>query len=164
MKRLIFWPFNKKKQTKTTKKIIGRLERINIPSLEVNNILAKVDTGAYRGSIHVENIEEFEDKGNKKLSFYTNKGAEGGVRKCVVEQYREVKVRNPGIAYMKRYAIPAIIELGNKKINVELTLNNRSEMRYPVLLGRKYLKKCFIVDPEKKFTLVCPNNKVLNNK
>ena len=41
---------------KHKKKIIGRRELVNFPLLDIHQIEAKIDTGAYTCSIHCENI------------------------------------------------------------------------------------------------------------
>ena len=38
----------------------------------------------------------------------------------------------------------------NKEHEIELSLTNRSEMKYPILVGRKFLKNKFLVDVSKK--------------
>lgn len=49
----------------------------------------------------------------------------------------------------ERYVIKTLIIIGKRKIRGNLSLTNRAEMKYPVLLGRKFLKGRFIVDVEK---------------
>lgn len=46
----------------------------------------------------------------------------------------------------ERYIIKTTIKLGKKKINTTLSLSDRANMRYPVLIGRRFLKGKFVVD------------------
>jgi hypothetical protein len=49
-----------------------------------------------------------------------------------------------------RYQIVLTMIFGKKTYNVELTLSDRAEMKFPVLLGRKFLQQGkFIVDVSK---------------
>ncbi|MEO0331738.1 MAG: RimK/LysX family protein, partial [Bacteroidota bacterium] len=48
-----------------------------------------------------------------------------------------------------RYAITTEVVIFNKKRTVEFSLTDRQEMKYPVLLGRKFLAKRFLVDVRK---------------
>jgi hypothetical protein len=48
-----------------------------------------------------------------------------------------------------RYQIVLPMIFGKKTYEIELTLNDRAEMKYPVLLGRKFLQGKFIVDVSK---------------
>ena len=52
-----------------------------------------------------------------------------------------------------RYCIRTWIKLGRKKIRSEVSLTDRSDMRYQVLIGRKTLNKRFTVDVSKKYLL-----------
>ena len=46
----------------------------------------------------------------------------------------------------ERYVIKTIICLGGKKIWSTISLTNRDNMRYPVLIGRRLLKGKFLID------------------
>ena len=50
----------------------------------------------------------------------------------------------------ERYSVVTSITLFNKKYIIELTLTERGEMKYPVLLGRKFLSGKFVIDTSKK--------------
>jgi len=62
---------------------------------------------------------------------------------------KEVKSSN-GIS-QKRYAIKLRVRIGDFETLTEFTLTNRDKMSYPVLLGRKVLRKAFIVDVSRNF-------------
>ncbi len=66
-----------------------------------------------------------------------------------VHKVKNVKSSN-GIAE-ERVVIKQRIEIANKSFKLDLSLTNRAEMRYPVLLGRRFLNKKFIVDVSKKY-------------
>jgi len=57
-----------------------------------------------------------------------------------------VKSSNGDIQH--RYEVQSKIVLFEKEYNISLTLSSRDDMRFPVLLGRKFLTKRFIVDTE----------------
>ena len=46
----------------------------------------------------------------------------------------------------ERIFVKTTVELLGKKYEAELSLTNRKDMRYPMLIGRKYLKGRFLVD------------------
>jgi hypothetical protein len=134
--------FKKKK-----KEVIGRLERINIPSLEIYNVLAKIDTGAYRGAIHADNIKVVR-RGGKRILKFTVLDPEHPEFNNVVHEtkkFKKKKVRTTQSDYRMRYIIPVIIEIAGTKIKAELGLTDRSDLRNPILIGRKALRK-FIID------------------
>jgi hypothetical protein len=137
---------------KKPKIVIGRLEDVNIPDLDLVGITAKIDTGAYRGTIHAENIREVENSEHEKVLEFTildEDHPEFQNKIHRISNYKIVKVRSSQSGYEDRYAIPLMIELGGVKIKAELSLSSRKELRYPILIGRKALKKKFLVDVTK---------------
>ena len=46
----------------------------------------------------------------------------------------------------KRYVISTNVFIFNKVFDTEFTLSNRIKMNYPILLGREFLQKGFLVD------------------
>lgn len=51
----------------------------------------------------------------------------------------------------ERVVIKQKIEIAGESHAIDLSLTNRAEMKYPVLLGRRFLKEKFIVDVSKKY-------------
>lgn len=126
------------------KKIIGRLECANFPSLGLNNLEVKIDTGAYTSSIHCRNIREISEKLYCNFSDHLYPIYNG--KELVFDKYEMTNVKSSNGITQLRYQIITIIEFGQKEYPIELTLTDRAEMRYPVLIGRKFLTQKFIVD------------------
>lgn len=136
------------------KKIIGRLEYVDIPDFHLSNIEAKIDTGAYNGAIHVSLVTEFERDGKMWIRFilldedhpeYHGKAFE-------TDEFEERGVRSSNGEIQHRYVIPVTIVLKGEELKAKLSLSNRKDLRYPILLGRKIIRKHFIVDASKTFT------------
>ena len=51
------------------KELIGRLEIVDLPQLELFGLTAKVDTGAYTSAIHYHQADVIERKGKEVLHF-----------------------------------------------------------------------------------------------
>lgn len=64
-----------------------------------------------------------------------------------VHKMKKIKSSNGHVE--ERIIIKQHVVFAGKKIMIELSLSNRSEMRYPVLLGRKFITGRFIVDVSK---------------
>lgn len=133
------------------KRIIGRKDIADFPDLDLFNIAVKIDTGAYTSSIHCHHISETEVEGKKAIRFslldpghpnFNNK-------QLVCTNYRLKKIKSSTGHSQIRYIITTNIVLFNQSYLAEFSLSERSAMKYPVLLGRKLLKKRFIVDPAK---------------
>ncbi len=128
------------------KKIIGRTDRADFPELKLRNIPIKIDTGAYTSSIHCSEIEEKE--GKLSCVFIADKNALNSKNKITFASYKNVTVRSSNGIAQNRYVVESTIELFGKTYKISLSLNDRSDMKFPVLIGRKFLNGKFIVDPE----------------
>jgi hypothetical protein len=130
------------------KKIIGRKEKISLPDLGLKLVWAKVDTGAYTSSIHAENIHVEEIDGNRKLKFQVllegHQAFSGEI--VTFDEFTEKKVKNSFGHAEVRYMIVTTIKIAGELFAAEFTLSDRSSMRNAILLGRKTLKKRFLVD------------------
>lgn len=133
-------------------KIIGRKDKADFPDLGLENIDIKIDTGAYTSSMHAHKIIAFKKNEVPYIKFhlldpkhpeYKNKAIEAKVLKVK-------KVKSSIGQSENRYIIKSKILLFNKTYTIELSLTNRSEMKHPVLIGRKLLNNKFLVDTSQK--------------
>ena len=131
---------------KDKKIVIGRTDKADFPKLNFEDIDIKVDTGAYTSSIHCKDIEEVD--GTLCAIFLDESHPQFHGRKIEFTDYEITTVRSSNGVSDQRYEVQSNIKLFDRLFKISLTLNNRQEMRYPVLLGRKFLSKKFIVDPE----------------
>ena len=69
-------------------------------------------------------------------------------KEFIFKDYDIIYVRSSNGMIQKRYQIESKIKLFNKIYKISLSLSSRQEMRFPVLLGRKFLSNKFIVDPQ----------------
>ena len=53
---------------------------------------------------------------------------------------------------MRRFVVELDIRLGQKLQTTEFTLTDRSNMTYPVLLGRAFLMDLYVVDVSRSYT------------
>jgi hypothetical protein len=138
----------------TNKKMIGRLEYVDIPDFHLKGIEAKIDTGAYTGAIHVSLITEFEKDNKRYIRFVLldEEHPEYHGKAFETDEFEEKRVRSSNGDIQHRYAIPVTINLKGLELKTKLSLSNRKDLRYPILLGRKILKKHFIIDASKTFT------------
>ncbi|GHA36115.1 hypothetical protein GCM10007103_16990 [Salinimicrobium marinum] len=128
------------------KRMIGRYDRADFPGLHLNDISVKIDTGAYTSSIHCDNIKE--EDGVLKCTFLDEEHPLYNGKEFTFTDYDVVFVKSSNGMVQKRYQIQSTINLFNRTYKISLSLSARQEMRFPVLLGRKFLTKKFIVDTE----------------
>lgn len=123
--------------------LIGRREYISFPLLGLYNIEAKIDTGAYTSSLHCKNIYLKYENSVSILYFTFDKEKATSFR---FEDFEKKNIKNSFGEMEERYVIKTIIQIANKKIITKISLSNRDNMRYPVLIGRRLLKRKFIID------------------
>jgi hypothetical protein len=126
------------------KQIIGRRELIDFPELGLFGITAKVDTGAYTTALHCHDIYEKDGILHFKLLDPSHPDYNEQEQKFSVYSQKEIK--NSFGEIEKRFIIKTVIKIGRKRIKSVISLTDRGTMRYPVLMGRKFLNKRFIVD------------------
>ncbi|MBA3647863.1 MAG: ATP-dependent zinc protease [Chitinophagales bacterium] len=124
--------------------IIGRTDKVDFPELDLYNIEAKIDSGAYTSSIHCENVMAFYSQNDHYVSFTIYDKEMPITKEGKVFASKQVKNSFGQIEY--RYSINTVINLFGENYIIELALTNRSSMKFPVLLGRKLLRDHFIVD------------------
>lgn len=129
------------------KAIIGRREKADFPVLELHQIDVKVDTGAYTSSIFCSTIRL---AGNKLYcTFLSERFDTFQPREYEFDTFNIRQVKSSNGEVQQRYEIKTEIQIGGQLYPLQLTLSNRASMRYPVLLGRRFLKGKFVVDVSK---------------
>ncbi|MDM7860698.1 ATP-dependent zinc protease [Alteromonas sp. ASW11-36] len=142
----------------TNKHLVGALELCNLPELAIENLNIRVDTGAATSSLHVDNIEEFERDGENWVSFDIHPNIHDVDQ--IVRREAKVKavkqIKSSTATRERRYVIKTDIVLAEMRWPIQLTLTDRSEMTYLMLLGREAMSGRLIVDPELEYVLTTP--------
>ncbi|WP_428739051.1 ATP-dependent zinc protease family protein [Sulfurimonas sp.] len=139
------------------KLIVGGLEYVYIPSSNVT-LKARIDTGAKTSSVYAVDVKEFERDGKRWVKFKLISGKNSFVEKAL-PVVRTVRIKQEAeLDNQRRYVVKMRINLGTLSQLVEVTLNDRSKLLYPVLIGRNYLTGFAMVDVSKKY-LTTPQKK-----
>ena len=138
---------------KANKVVIGRLESIALPDLAIDDLQVRVDTGAKTSSLHVDNIKKLIIDGVHSVTFDLHPDMHNvdAMQKCTAPISDMRKVKSSNGTSEQRYVIETPIVLGEENWSIEITLTDRSDMNYLMLLGREALGKRFLVDPSKVF-------------
>lgn len=133
------------------KQIIGRNDKADFPEFGLIDIAVKTDTGAYTSSIHVSYVEEIAHEGDTRLAFTILDDSHPDFREKIFKTrtYTKRTIKNSFGQSEERYVITTLITLFGKEYPIELSLSERGNMKYPVLLGRRLLNKCFLVDTDR---------------
>ena len=144
-----------------SKLTIGWCEMVDIPSLGLLQVHAKMDTGAATSSIHASRIKPFIRDGKIWVEFWfrLNAGQKAKRYEEIVVDRRVVRSSN-GIV-QERYVIAAQFCFGTLCWQGQLTLANRRSMAFPLLIGRRALRRGFVVDSGRRWVLGEPAKKEL---
>lgn len=134
--------------------IIGNLELCNLPDLGIFDLEVRIDTGAKTSSLHVDNIRRFRKKGSLYVEFDLHPdiyNLEQTVR-CSAPVVDSRRIKSSNGESEQRYIIQTTFEINGSRWPIEISLTNRQEMNYWMLLGREGMGDRVYVDPSRAFT------------
>ena len=116
-----------------------------------NSLNAKLDTGAYTSSIHAEKKELFERDGKKWVRFFVAEPRKKNSPRVCLEAplVRIARIKVPGGESVKREVVKLTFRIGDRKLRGDFTLNDRSNMLSPVLIGRVTIRELGWIDPSR---------------
>ncbi|MFA5982571.1 MAG: ATP-dependent zinc protease [Methylococcaceae bacterium] len=133
--------------------VLGWREWAALPDLNINQIKAKIDTGARTSALHAFFIDPYQ-KDHQQWVMFTLHPMQERVD-VILECHSPVKdrrlVSDSGGHRQRRYVIETAIVLGHTQIKAELTLTNRDNMRFRMLLGRTAMDSNFVIDPSASY-------------
>lgn len=128
---------------------MGWREWISLPDLGVELIKAKVDTGARSSSLHAFDIRVIRRRSGDLVRFKVHpiQRSNRKVVEAVARILDERRIRSSSGHAAMRYVIETDVEIGGERWPIELTLTNRDEMGFRMLLGRQAIRRKYVVDP-----------------
>jgi hypothetical protein len=134
--------------------VIGRVERVDFPRFGLLGLEAKVDTGARTSSIHCADVrvEDEDEDGRRDISFtlLDPEHPDYNGRRFRARRVDTRVVRSSNGEVQERHVIEADVVIAGRTIRTKFNLADREAMNYPVLLGRRLLRKKFLVDVSRK--------------
>ena len=135
--------------------IIGWREWISLPDLNVLGLKVKVDTGARTSALHAFEIRPFKNNNEPWVEFYVHpiQRHRKPEIKCEAKIFDTRTVISSNGQQELRYVIISTLRLGDLSWPIEITLTNRDEMGFRMLLGRQAMQNRLLVDPSKSYQL-----------
>lgn len=138
---------------KTSLPIIGWREWIALPDLGIKFIKAKIDTGARSSSLHAFDIEVFEKDDEQWARFKVNPVQRNETWE--IESTAPVidmrAIRSSSGQSEVRPVVKTTVRLMGQQFDIELTLADRNQMGFRMLLGREAFRRRFLIDPGKSY-------------
>ncbi|WP_189465312.1 ATP-dependent zinc protease [Litchfieldella qijiaojingensis] len=137
------------------KEVLGRSEWIGLPDVGTY-LKARIDTGANTSSLSAKEITRFERDGENWVRFKLALTEDDVAVEQVLDQWIEAPVvRRVRITQAagnhSRPVVSLLMTLGPIREQVEFTLNDRTHLNYPVLLGRRFMMDIAIIDVAQRY-------------
>lgn len=133
---------------------LGWREWVALPDLDLPAFKVKVDTGARTSAIHAHDVERYSENGIKMVSFSVLpvQRNQSIVRRCSAPLVDIRDVTDSGGHTESRHVVSTRLELAEVTKEIEITLTERRDMLFRMLLGRTALAEDFLVNPALSFT------------
>ncbi|TDD97091.1 30S ribosomal protein S6--L-glutamate ligase [Flavobacterium cellulosilyticum] len=143
--------------------VLGSEEWCSFPEIGIPTIKARVDSGAKTSALHAINIAPFIKDGNNWVKFDINpiQNNVKTVIHCEAPLIDKRIVKSSSGFREQRYVIQTLLDIGQAKWAIEMTLTNRDSMGFRMLLGREAMSGKVLVDPEQKYLLGQPSSENL---
>lgn len=132
---------------------IGWREWVTLPDLGINQIKAKIDTGARTSALHAFALRPFKDHGKDKITFdiHPTQNNTDDVVTCTADIIDLRWVTDSGGHSEERYVILTPVIIGEQTWTIEVTLTERDSMLFRMLLGRSAIRRRYLVNPGRSF-------------
>jgi hypothetical protein len=133
--------------------IAGWREWVSLPGAGVPWIKAKLDTGARTSSLHAFDLEEHRRGEVATVRFGVHPWQNSDEDAVIVEYpvHDRRSVRSSSGHTEERIVVLMDVVLLDRTMTAEVTLTNRDEMGFRMLIGREALRQGFIVDSARSF-------------
>ena len=133
------------------KLLVGWKETLDLPELGIYGIEAKVDTGAASSVLHCNSYKVVKEDGQDWIiceliiNFETEE-----TKTLKLKLYKTKLVKSSFGQEEKRFYIRTTATLYDQVFGIKISFRNRSQMTYPMILGKNFLYKRFLVDVSKE--------------
>lgn len=123
---------------------VGWRELVDLPGLGLSGIPAKIDTGARTSSLHAHVLDDFVRGDERFVRFAVDWDGERHYCEAIHVDVRGITSSNGD--QQSRFVIKTPLTIGNLTFRAEISLADRSQMQFPMLIGRSALRRRMVVD------------------
>jgi hypothetical protein len=120
--------------------IIGWIENIDLPSLDLHDLRTKIDTGARTSALHATHIEPFQRDGEEWVRFQVQFDPAHTSDPLEAPVYQRRDIKNTSGIPEERIVIRTRFRIADRTWTISVSLTDRSNMTFPMIVGRSALK------------------------
>jgi hypothetical protein len=132
---------------------VGWREWLALPALGIPALKAKIDTGARSSALHVDALDIIERDGRSIARFTLRPGADREPIHAEADVIDVRPVTDSGGQTRRRPFIRTVVRLAGHEWSIDMNLTNRTNMLFPMLLGRTAMAGRLRVDPAQSYLL-----------
>lgn len=135
-----------------------------MPEIGVPWIKAKIDTGAQSSALHAYELKEFTRDGDSWVSFCIHPWQRSDREPHYVELpvFDNRIIRSSSGHTEERFIVKIPLKIVGTEVTALVSLTNRDEMGFRMLIGREALRQGFIVDPAASYLGGRPPKEIRN--
>lgn len=126
--------------------IVGWRELVALPELGLSRLPAKIDTGARTSSLHATVLERFDRDGEEYVRFGVDFPQFHVRQVCEAVHVDRRGITSSNGDTQMRLIVKTPVRIGGVEFRAEISLADRSDMRFPLLIGRSALRRRFLVN------------------
>ncbi|UVI38687.1 ATP-dependent zinc protease family protein [Qipengyuania spongiae] len=126
--------------------VVGWRELVHLPELGLHALPAKIDTGARTSSLHATVIDEYERDGEQYVRFAVDFSEQQVRQVCEAVHVDWRGITSSNGKTQRRRIVKTPLKIGSVEFRAEISLADRSDMKFPMLIGRSSLRRRFVVD------------------
>jgi len=149
-------PIKKGKKPKRSPTLIGWRERIALPDLGLEGVEAKIDTGARTTAIHASHIRTFEKDGTPWVMFHPEHDRLDADSTLQMPVHDRRAITNTSGIPDERIIIRTTLQIAGHALTVDVSLADRADMAFPIIIGRSALKRGRLIVDSGKSWLTTP--------
>jgi len=142
---------------------IGWREVVGLPELGIEAIRAKIDTGARTSALHATNRRQVTIGGRDWIEFHVPIPGTPRTTRCRAPVHAVRSIKNTSGIAKERYIIETDLVLGDRRWTIELSLADRENMGFDLILGRTAIRRRrLVVNPGKSYLVSRKPNRAGN--
>lgn len=131
--------------------MLGWREMVALPDLGIEGAQAKIDTGARTSALHAHVLETFRKGEREYVRFAIDYAPQKVQQVCEEIRVDRRSITSSNGEAEERLIVKTQIRIGDTAFRAEFSLADRSDMVFPILIGRTALRSRFVVNPARSY-------------